>query len=93
MSSRQTAPAGSLLDAATVLACAQSPLLLAVFSDLTGDGTARAAFGAFFDGVGALWVAVIDWVISAARFPAAFAMMAASFAVAAVMIALARCPQ
>jgi MFS family permease len=78
-----------------VLAYAESPLLQAVFSDLTGDGAARAAFGAFFAisyGVGALWVAVIGWVISAAGFPAAFAVMAASFAVAAVIIAIARCP-
>ncbi len=76
-----------------VLAYAESPLLQAVFSDLTGDGAARAAFGAFFAisyGVGSLWVAVIGWVISAAGFPAAFAVMAGSFAAAAVIIAVAR---
>ncbi len=74
-----------------VLAYAESPLLQAVFSDLTGDGAARAAFGAFFAisyGVGSLWVAVIGWIISAAGFPAAFAVMAASFAAAAVIIGL-----
>lgn len=78
-----------------VLAYAESPLLQAVFSDLTGDGAARAAFGAFFAvsyGVGSLWVAVIGWVITAAGFPVAFAVMAASFAVAAAVIALARSP-
>lgn len=89
--------AGRSLAALTVLgvcvgvfAYAESPLLQAVFSDLTGDGAARAAFGAFFAisyGVGSLWVAVIGWIISAAGFPAAFATMAASFAAAAVIIA------
>jgi MFS family permease len=75
-----------------VLAYAESPLLQAVFSDLIGDDVARAAFGAFFAisyGVGSLWVAVIGWVISAAGFPAAFATMAASFAAAAIIIAVA----
>lgn len=74
-----------------VLAYAESPLLQAVFADLTGDGAARTAFGAFFAisyGVGSLWVAVIGWIISTARFPAAFAAMAASFAAAAVIIGL-----
>ena len=75
-----------------VLAYAESPLLQAVFSDLTGDGAPRAAFGAFFAisyGIGSLWVAVIGWVISAAGFPAAFAVMAASFVAAAVIVAFA----
>lgn len=74
-----------------VLAYAESPLLQAVFADLTGDGAARTAFGAFFAisyGVGSLWVAVIGWIIAAAGFPAAFAAMAASFAAAAVIIGL-----
>lgn len=75
-----------------VLAYAESPLLQAVFSDLTGDGAARAAFGAFFAiayGIGSVWVAVIGAIISAAGFPAAFAAMAASFAAAALIIAFA----
>jgi len=41
-----------------VLAYAESPLLQAVFADLTGDGAARTAFGAFFaisHGIGSLW--------------------------------------
>ena len=74
-----------------VLAYAESPLLQAVFADLTGDGAARTAFGAFFAisyGVGSLWVAVIGWIISTVGFPAAFAAMAASFAAAAVIIGL-----
>ena len=72
-----------------VLAYAESPLLQAVFSDLAGDGAARAAFGVFFAisyGVGSLWTAVIGWVISAAGFPAAFAVMAGSFVAAAAII-------
>jgi MFS family permease len=75
-----------------VLAYAESPLLQAIFSDLTGKGEAWAAFGAFFAisyGVGALWVAVIGWIITAAGFPIAFAVMAGSFAVSAVIIAIA----
>jgi MFS family permease len=75
-----------------LLAYAESPLLQAVFSDLTGDGAARTAFGAFFAisyGLGSLWTAVIGWVISTAGFPAAFAVMAASFAAAAIIIAAA----
>ena len=74
-----------------VLAYAESPLLQAVFSDLAGDGAARAAFGMFFaisNGVGSLWTAVIGSVISAAGFPAAFAVMAASFAAAGAIIGL-----
>jgi MFS family permease len=74
-----------------VLAYAESPLLQAVFSDLAGDGAARAAFGAFFAisyGVGSAWIAVIGWIIAAAGFPAAFAVMAGSFAVAGLIIAV-----
>jgi MFS family permease len=73
-----------------LLAYTESPLLQAVFSDLTDRGTARAAFGAFFAiayGVGSLWTALIGWVIDAAGFPAAFAVMAGSFVVAALVIA------
>ncbi len=77
-----------------VLAYTESPLLQAVFSGLTDDGAARSAFGAFFAiayGVGALWTAVIGWVIDAAGFPAAFATMAGSFvAAAAVLLAWGR---
>lgn len=75
-----------------VLAYAESPLLQAVFSDLTGDGEAKTAFGAFFAisyGVGALWIAVIGWIITEAGFPIAFAVMAGSFAVSAIIIAMA----
>lgn len=75
-----------------VLAYAESPLLQAVFSDLADDGTARAAFGAFFAisyGVGSAWIAVIGWIIATAGFSVAFTVMAASFAAAAVIIAVA----
>ncbi len=74
-----------------LLAYAESPLLQAVFSDLTDQGAARAAFGAFFAiayGVGSLWTAAVGWVIDAAGFPAAFALMAGSFVVAGLVIAL-----
>lgn len=74
-----------------VLCYAESPLLQSVFSDLTREGVARSTFGAFFAiayGVGALWTALIGWVISTAGFPAAFATMAASFVAAAAVIAL-----
>ncbi|HLI42320.1 MAG TPA: MFS transporter [Streptosporangiaceae bacterium] len=72
-----------------ILAYAESPLLQSLFSDLTQDGAARSAFGAFFAigyGVGSLWLAIIGWIITAAGFPAAFTAMAASFAAAAVII-------
>jgi MFS family permease len=73
-----------------VLAYTESPLLQAVFSDLTNDGSARTAFGAFFAiayGVGSLWTALLGWVVTVAGFPAAFTVMAGSFVVAAVIIA------
>ena len=60
-----------------------------MFSDLVGPGAARSAFGAFFAiayGVGALWSAVLGWIITAAGFPAAFCTMAASFVVAGICI-------
>ncbi len=53
-------------------------------------GHARSAFGAYFAiayGVGALWNAVIGWIVTAAGFGAAFAVMAASFAASAAIIA------
>jgi MFS family permease len=77
-----------------VLAYTESPLLQAVFSDLTRNGSARSAFGAFFAvsfGIGSLWTAVIGWIVTAAGFPVAFAVMAGSFlAAAAVVQALVR---
>jgi MFS family permease len=77
-----------------VLAYTESPLLQAVFSDLTRNGSARSAFGAFFAvsfGIGSLWTALIGWIVTAAGFPVAFAVMAASFvAAAAVVLALVR---
>jgi MFS family permease len=74
-----------------LLAYTESPLLQAIFSEMTDQGAARAAFGAFFAiayGVGSLWTAAIGWVIDAAGFPAAFALMAGSFVVAGGVIAL-----
>lgn len=74
-----------------LLAYTESPLLQALFSDLTEKGEARSAFGAFFAiayGVGSLWTALVGWVIDSAGFPAAFALMAGSFVVAALVVAL-----
>lgn len=72
-----------------LLAYTESPLLQAVFSDLTADGASRSAFGAFFAiayGIGSLWTALLGWVITAAGFPAAFTVMAGSFLAAAAVI-------
>lgn len=72
-----------------LLAYAESPLVQALFSELTADVPSRVAFGAFFSiayGVGALWTAVIGVIISYAGFTAAFATMAGSFVVAAVVL-------
>jgi MFS family permease len=78
-----------------VLAYAESPLLQAVFADAVGEAGGRAAFGAFFAiayGVGAIWLAVLGWVIDAFGFQTAFVVMAASFAVSAVLVLLAGRP-
>ncbi|MGH3302207.1 MAG: MFS transporter [Streptosporangiaceae bacterium] len=72
-----------------VLAYTESPLLQAVFSDLTGNGSARSAFGAFFAvsfGIGSVWTAVIGWIVTTAGFPVAFAVMAGSFVAAAAIV-------
>ncbi|MGH9057680.1 MAG: MFS transporter, partial [Acidimicrobiales bacterium] len=72
-----------------VFAYAESPLLQAVFADAAGEAGGRAAFGAFFAiayGVGALWLALLGWVIDAFGFRAAFVVMAGSFVVAAALV-------
>jgi MFS family permease len=72
-----------------VLAYIESPLLQALFSDAIADLEGRAAFGVFFAiayGVGALWLAVIGWVIDQAGFNWAFYVMAASFVLAAGVV-------
>lgn len=74
-----------------VLAYTESPLLQSLFADFVGPGAARSAFGAFFAiayGVGSLWTALLGWVITVAGFPAAFAVMAGSFLVAGLVIAV-----
>jgi MFS family permease len=90
--------AGLLLTgvAVGVLAYAESPLLQAVFADAVGHRQGRAAFGAFFAiayGVGALWLAVLGWVIDAFGFTTAFVVMAASFIAAAGLVALSGRPR
>lgn len=74
-----------------LLAYTESPLLQAVFSDLTEEANPRLAFGFYFAiayGVGALWTAALGWIIDSAGFPVAFSVMAGSFVVAAAIIAL-----
>jgi MFS family permease len=88
---RNTALLAVLGVAVGLLAYTESPLLQALFSDLTEKSEARAAFGAFFAiayGVGSLWNALVGWVIDAAGFGAAFAVMAGSFLVAGAVVAL-----
>lgn len=73
-----------------LLAYAESPLLQSVFSDLTEEGSARSAFGAYFAvayGVGSLWTAFLGWIIDTFGFPVAFSTMAASFVAAGLVIA------
>ena len=75
-----------------LLAYPDTPLLQAVFADSIGQAHARAAFGAFFAiayGVGALWLAVLGWVIDTFGFTTAFLIMAGSFVIAAAMVLLA----
>ncbi|MGH9115333.1 MAG: MFS transporter, partial [Acidimicrobiales bacterium] len=72
-----------------MFAYAESPLLQAVFADAVGEAAGRAAFGAFFAiayGIGALWLAVLGWVIDAFGFRAAFVVMAGSFVMAAALV-------
>lgn len=74
-----------------VLAYAESPLLQALFADMTADTDPRAAFGVFYAiayGVGALWTAIVGWLIDVAGFSAAFGAMGVSFVAAAVIIYL-----
>lgn len=73
-----------------LLAYTESPLLQAVFSDLTEGGFARVTFGAYFAvayGVGSLWVAVLGWIIDTFGFTVAFGTMAASFVAAGIVVA------
>ncbi|MBO0894727.1 MAG: MFS transporter, partial [Acidimicrobiales bacterium] len=73
-----------------VLVYIESPLLQALFSDAVAGLESRSAFGMFFAiayGVGALWLAVIGYVIDQAGFQWAFFTMAASFVAAAGLVA------
>ncbi|MGH9083807.1 MAG: MFS transporter, partial [Acidimicrobiales bacterium] len=72
-----------------VLAYTESPLLQAVFSDLTEGGAARSAFGAYFAiayGVGSLWTALLGWIVDSFGFATAFSVMGASFVAAGLVI-------
>ncbi|MGH7641437.1 MAG: MFS transporter [Candidatus Dormibacteria bacterium] len=67
----------------------ENPLLQALVSDaVTGEGQANV-FGIYFAlayGVGALWIALLGWVISTFGFTTAFAIMAASYLGAGVVL-------
>ncbi|HUZ76770.1 MAG TPA: MFS transporter [Chloroflexota bacterium] len=80
-----------------MLAYAESPLLQAVFADAATGADQRTTFGFFFAiayGVGALWLALLGWVIDVLGFQAAFFTMAGSFVVAGILVALAaRAPE
>jgi MFS family permease len=72
-----------------ILVYIESPLLQALFSDAVAGLEGRAAFGMFFAiayGVGALWLAVIGYIIDQAGFQWAFFTMAASFVAAAGLV-------
>jgi MFS family permease len=74
-----------------VFAYAESPLLQAVFSERVRGVSDQAAFGVYFAvayGVGSLWVTAVGYVVDAAGFAVAFALMAASFLAAALLVAL-----
>lgn len=76
-----------------IFAYAESPVLQSLFSDATRGANSRTAFGAYFAiayGIGALWLTAHGAIIDAAGFPAAFGTMAASFVVAAGVIAAVR---
>jgi hypothetical protein len=78
-----------------VLAYAESPPLQAVFADAVGQREGRATLRAFFAiacGAGALWLAVVGWVIDAFGFTTAFVVMAASFVAAAGLVAFSSRP-
>lgn len=71
------------------LAFSESPLIQSLFSDTVGHKQARSAFGIFFAiayGVGALWMAVIGFLIDQYGFQTAFYAMAASFLASALLI-------
>lgn len=73
------------------LAYAESPLLQSLFSDAVEGADARGAFGVYFAiayGVGSFWLAVIGYIIDHAGFEWAFVTMAASFVLAAAVVAL-----
>ncbi|MHB8295686.1 MAG: MFS transporter [Acidimicrobiales bacterium] len=75
-----------------VFAYAESPLLQAVFSEAARGSRERAAFGLYFAvayGVGALWFAVTGFVIDRYGFEAAFLVMAGSFVVSSILLAVA----
>ena len=73
-----------------IFAYSESPLLQAMFADTVNPAESRQAFGLFFAiafGIGSFWLFAIGLLIDKAGFHAAFYAIAASFAVAALVIA------
>lgn len=74
-----------------VFSYSEQPIRQALFSDAMQGVSARAAFGAYFaisQSIGALWITVIGVLITTAGFHTAFWVMAASFIVAGLVIAI-----
>jgi MFS family permease len=71
----------------------ESPVLQAYLADRAPGATRDAAFSLYFTltfGVGALWALVIGSVVTTWGYPAAFAVMGASYAAAAGLLAAVR---
>lgn len=74
-----------------IFAYSESPLLQAVFSEGTHGSEQKGAFGLYFAisyGVGSLWTIALGAIIDSAGFRVAFFVMAGSFVLAAVAIAV-----
>lgn len=74
-----------------VFTYSEQPLRQALFSDAMRGVSARAAFGAYFaisQSIGAIWIAVIGFLVTDVGYHVAFFVMAASFVVAGTIIAL-----
>lgn len=76
-----------------IFAYAESPLLQAVFSEGAHGAEEQGAFGLFFAvsyGIGSLWTILLGAIIDSYGFRWAFLLMATSFVLAAVTVALSR---
>ena len=79
-----------------IFAYSESPLLQAVFSEAVHGSAQKGAFGLYFAisyGVGSIWTIALGVIIDTAGFRVAFFVMAASFVLAAVVVALSGPPR